>query len=278
MSDWFDAGFAEGDEAADPRLEQYVRYHAGDGGRGSVVLIGVAHDHPASVARVARVLDAVPPDVLALELPPLAVPLFRRYADDEYVPPRLGGEMSAAIQTAEGARVAGIDGPNPAYLRLLLRRVIADGVSMSDVLEIAGDSLRGLGHALACRAGASFGRLTSVTPKLYTHIAYDSASYDTPAAQARHERDHVDRRRSFLRVVELPRATALLDAVREESMALRLTDLRATGDVVAVVGIEHLDALSERLGDDASSARGDDASSTGQGASSTGGDGPIGGD
>jgi len=271
MSDWFDAEFAEGDEAADPRLERYVRYHPCDGGRGSVVLIGVAHDHPASVARVAHVLDAVAPDVLALELPPLAVPLFRRYADDEYVPPRLGGEMSAAIQTAEGARVAGIDGPNPAYLKRLLRRVIADGVSMSDVLEIAGDSLRGLGHALACRAGASLGRLTPVTPKLYTHIAYDSASYDTPAAQARHEREHVDRRRSFLRVVELPRATALLDAVREESMALRLTDLRATGDVVAVVGIEHLD-------DDASSARGDDAGSTAQGAGSTGGDGPIGGD
>ena len=258
MSDWFDADVAGEGEAADPRLEQYVRYHPGGDGRGAVVLLGVAHDHPSSVARVARFLDAAAPDVLALELPPLAVPLFREYAADEYVPPRLGGEMSAAIQTARGARVAGIDGPNAAYLKLLFRRLITEGVSMREVTEIAGDSLRGVGHALACRFGATLSRLTPVTPKLYAHIAYDSASFDTPSAQAEHEREHVTRRRSFLRVVELPRVPALLDSVREESMALRLTELRATGDVVAVVGIEHLDALSERLGDDAGSTRGDD--------------------
>ncbi|WP_435073021.1 hypothetical protein [Halorubrum sp. HHNYT27] len=258
MSDWYDGEVAGEGEAVDPRLEKFILYHPGENGRNAVFLVGVAHDHPSSVARVAHLLDAVAPDVLALELPPLAIPLFRLYAADEYVPPRLGGEMSTAIQRAGDARIVGIDGPNAAYIKLLVRRVIADRVSVSDVSDIVGDSLKGVGHALACRFGASIGRLTSCVPKLYTHIAYDSASFDTPSAQARHEQSHVTERQSFLRVVELPRATSLIDAVREESMAVRLTELRSTGDVVAVVGIEHLEELSEQLGNTARSTGGAD--------------------
>lgn len=258
MSDWFDADCAGEGEAADPRLDQYTLFHPGEGDRGAVLLIGVAHDHPASVARVARLLDAYAPDVLALELPPLAVPLFRLYADDEYVPPRLGGEMSTAIQAAGDVQIVGIDGPNTAYLKLLFRRLVTERVPVSDLPDVGRDLLRGAGHALACRLGASVGRLTPLTPKMYTHITYDSTSFDTPFAQAEHERNHVTERQSFLRIVELPRVTTLIDAVREESMALQLKELRSTDDVVAVVGIEHLDELSDRLDDEAESTRGSD--------------------
>jgi pheromone shutdown protein TraB len=251
MLDRFDVDRAGEDGAADPRLGQYTRCHAGGDDRGGVLLIGVAHDHPSSVARVAHLLDAVEPDVLALELPPLAVPLFRSYAGDEYVPPRLGGEMSTAIQAADDARTVGIDGPNATYLKLLCRRLIAERLPVRDLLDVGRDLLRGVGQALACRVGASVARLTPFTPKVYAHVAYDSASFDTPFAQAEHERNHVTERQSFLRVVGLPRVVTLIDAVREESMAERLTALRATDDVVAVVGIEHLDELSERLGDEA---------------------------
>lgn len=258
MSDCFDSDFPAEDETMDPRLEQYVRCCPAENDHGAVTLVGVAHDHPSSVARVAHLLKTISPDVLALELPPLAVPLFRQYADDEYVPPRLGGEMSTAIQTADDPRIVGIDGPSATYFRLLLWRMIAERSSMEDIAEVVRDVTRGVGHALACRLGAVVGRLTPFTPKVYAHIAYDCASFDSPSTQARHERNHVAERRAFLRVVELPPATALIDEVREESMATRLTELRSTGDVVAIVGIEHLDDLAERLGGDTESPSGDD--------------------
>ncbi|MFC6768739.1 hypothetical protein ACFQE6_28125, partial [Natrinema soli] len=47
---------------------------------GDLVLLGVVHDHPASIARVERVLQRVEPETLALELPPVAMPLYRIYA------------------------------------------------------------------------------------------------------------------------------------------------------------------------------------------------------
>jgi pheromone shutdown protein TraB len=258
MSDCPAGEHIAGDEADDPRLQQYVRRHPAGNGRGEVLLIGVAHDHPASVARVAHVLKTVSPDVLALELPSLAVPLFRHYADDEYVPPRLGGEMSTAMQTAGDVRTVGIDGPNAAYFRRLAQRVIGERLPREDALEVLRDVVKGAGQALACRFGAVIGRLTPYTPKVYTHIAYDCASYDSPATQAEHERSHVTERRTFLRVVDLPRSTSLIDEVREEWMATRLTELRATSDVVAVVGIEHLDELSARLGDEPEAASDED--------------------
>jgi pheromone shutdown protein TraB len=250
MFDCSDVDFTEEDGTTDPRLEGYLRCHPGDGDRGAVLLIGVAHDHPASMARVARVLETITPEVLALELPPLAVPLFRRYANDDHVPPRLGGEMSTAIQAVDRVRVVGIDGPNAKYLRLLLQHVVTDRFSPREIVDLFGDVARGMAHALACRIGATIGRATPHTPKVYAHIQYDSTLFDSPQIQAKDERSHVTERQSFLRAIELPRTTAVVDEVREASMAAQLTELRLTGDVVAVVGIEHLGELLERLDDE----------------------------
>jgi hypothetical protein len=102
---------------------RYVETLAGTGDAGAVVLVGVVHDHPASVARVHRVVEATQPDVLALELPPLAVPLYEAHAAEGETPPALGGEFSAAVQAASTDDVVGIVRPSVGFTRTFLRRL-----------------------------------------------------------------------------------------------------------------------------------------------------------
>lgn len=234
--------------AGDPRTsERFFRCLPGDGGSGSVLLVGVVHDHPASVSRVARLLERVTPDVLALELPPLAVPLFDWYARDVYTPPRLGGEMSMALQAAGNARTVGIDAPTVSYLRSLARTFIS-GRAPLDLLGAALVDLAGaIRHAVVCRIGSVFGRLTGLRIRLYTPITYDSTVLDTPTDQAVHEDRHLAQQRAFIRAITVPPIQRVIDGTRETSMAAQLDDLRAEGDVVAVLGMEHLDAVAEGL-------------------------------
>jgi hypothetical protein len=57
----------------DPRLnEDFWRVVSGDGG--DVILVGVVHDHPSSCHRVRTLAEEFDPDVVGLELPPLAIP------------------------------------------------------------------------------------------------------------------------------------------------------------------------------------------------------------
>lgn len=248
MFDCTDVAAALEDEPADPRLDpDTVRCLPATADGGPVVLVGVVHDHPASVYRVRRLLRELEPAVLALELPPLAVPLFERYADDAHTPPRLGGEMSVAIQAAGDARTVGIDAPDGPYLRMLVSRARSGDVPREVVRTVARDTARGVAHTLACRVGAVVSRLTGVSPVLYTHIRYPTTLLDAPADQAAHEAAHLDRQRAFLGVVEPPPATALVDETREARMAERLRALRADGGVVAVVGMNHLDPIRDRL-------------------------------
>src|SRR6056297_2195481 len=102
------------DALTDPRMnDEYVR-RLPDAG---VTLVGVVHDHPASVHRAREVVRERDPDVVALEAPPLAMPLYETYARESRTPPTFGGEMSAAAQAAreEDAEVVGIDGPTVAF-------------------------------------------------------------------------------------------------------------------------------------------------------------------
>mgnify|MGYP006287611243 CR=1 FL=1 len=235
-------------DGTDPRVtEESVWCVPGTDHSGTVLLVGVVHDHPASVTRAARLVEALDPDILALELPPLAVSLFELYAHDDHTPPRLGGEMSAALQAASDARAVGIDAPNPRYLRRLARQLLADRPPRAVTVSVLRDLVAVSAHALACRRGALLGTSTPLRPRIYEHLQHDSSLLDSPDVQAADERAHLAQHRAFLGAIELPPKTLLVDGLREETMAARLDALRREGDVVAVVGMEHAPPLSARL-------------------------------
>lgn len=239
----------------DPRMtERYVRTVPGDddGAGGDVVLIGVVHDHPASVFRVRRIVESVDPDVLALELPPLALPLFEAYADDRRTPPPLGGEMSAAIQAASRSgtptQVAAVDGPSPAFAGRLLAELYRESASR----ETAATTLRGLvrvtRHAVTCRLAAVASR-GPVTLEVDGAHAYEVCHDDEPAVQAADEHRQISKATTALRAFGSTPATRLRDRTREAHMAEGIAARLRDGDVVAVVGLDHLESLEDRLTD-----------------------------
>ena len=237
---------AVADDGGDPRVTaETVRCLPGRGDRGAVLVVGVVHDHPASLFRVAHLVETARPAILALELPPLAVPLFRSYARDGRTPPPLGGEMSGAIQAAGDARGVGIDGPSLRYLWVLAGRV---GTDTSVVRAVVRDTLGDVRQAVTTRIGAVVGRYTPLRAQVYDHIGYEVTMFDSPAEQAAHELAHVERQRTFMRAVQVPAGRRAVDDAREATMLGRLRTLRRQGDVVAVVGLDHLDTLGDRLG------------------------------
>lgn len=213
-------------------------------------LVGVVHDHPASIARVERVIETIEPDVLALELPPAAVPLYRAYASEATARslPRFGGEMSVAIQTAIDADIVGIDAPNWSFFRRLLTRLVADRVPASTarrVISTVGGATR---SAVTCRIAATLTHATSLTVTCDDPIEYDCSHADPAAEQAAHERSHVAGVQALLGSVDTDgSALAYRDETRERCMIDRLDEIRATDSAVAVVGIDHLDPIETAL-------------------------------
>ncbi|APW97476.1 hypothetical protein CHINAEXTREME_06690 [Halobiforma lacisalsi AJ5] len=235
----------------DPRVtRQFCRRLPG--ADGDVTLLGVVHDHPASVGRVERVLEVVDPETVALELPPAAVPLYEAYARDaatQSAPPRFGGEMSAAIRAAPDAEVVGIDAPNWSFLRRLLTRLVADRASAETARRVVSSLGAASREALTCRIAATVTNATSMTVARDEHepIEYDCDHDDPPERQAAHERSHVAGVRALLGGVD-DGALAYRDDTREECMVDRLETLRhEAGDVVAVVGIDHLETIADEL-------------------------------
>ncbi|OVE85269.1 TraB/GumN family protein [Natronolimnobius baerhuensis] len=236
---------------ADPRITPEYCRHIG-GAAGNCYLLGVVHDHPASVGRVERVLEAVDPDTLALELPPAAVALYRTYADDtdaDEGPPRFGGEMSAAIRATD-ADVVGIDAPNWSFLRRVVARLVADRASAATARRVISSLSGATREALTCRVAATLNHATSMTVAYDDPIEYECSHDDSPAEQADHERGHVATVQALLGSVDTDgSALAYRDETRERCMSDRLAELRADtdGDVVAVVGVDHLETLAETL-------------------------------
>lgn len=232
---------------ADPRLDsEYVR-RSTDDGAGDVLLVGVVHDHPSSKYRVQELVAREAPDVLALELPPLAIPLFEQYAEDERTPPALGGEMSTAVQAAETGRVEAIDGPAPRFLRRLVATLRREDASRSTVRTTARRFASITKHAAVCRLAACLGVHTSLRVEVDSPVDHECRRTDAPERQAADERRHVRRATSVMSALQTAPASRCCDEAREAHMAARLADLREEGDVLAVVGIGHLDAVSERL-------------------------------
>jgi len=233
---------------SDPRTTgEFVRHVPGRGDEGDVVVTGVVHAHPASTHRVRAVIESTDPDVLALELPPMAVPLFERYAQDTQRPPASGGEMSAAIQAATPRTVAGIDGPTPAMLGRLAAELYRSDAGLSTLVTL----VRGLGsvskHAVACRLAATFQEVTIFRSAVESSEDHDCVRSDPPGQQAADERAQIRRAASVRNVFGESAAVRLRDEAREAHMANRLSALRKDGTVVAVVGVDHLDPLAARL-------------------------------
>ncbi|MFW5963680.1 MAG: hypothetical protein ACOCQM_02350 [Natronomonas sp.] len=237
------------DVDSDPRVTgEYVRQVSGD--TGTLTLVGVVHDHPASTYRVRQVVEELDPDVLALELPPISIPLFEQYAATDRCPPVFGGEMSAAIQAAAPNIAVGIDRPTGGFFRRLGRNLLQERPSLKTTRNVVSNAIKTTKHAVVCRVAAAIGARTSVRLEVDSPVSHDIDWTDTPEAQAGDERDQIRRSRSFMnafRTASRSRASRLEDAAREEDMATRLLELREEGNTVAVVGIDHLDSLAERL-------------------------------
>jgi hypothetical protein len=233
----------------DPRTTgEYVRRLPGDSG--TLTLVGVVHDHPASTYRVRRITKMSSPDILALELPPLAIPLFEQYARDDRSPPTFGGEMSAAMQIARTDTTVGIDRPTCSFFLRLARNVLYERPSLTIVQNLLSGACSVTKHAIVCRLAAAVAARTPVRLEVDFPTAHDTDWWDTPEDQALDERRQIRRSRSFIDAMwtdDISCASRLEDSTREEHMADRLSALREEGDIVAIVGIDHLDSLRERL-------------------------------
>ena len=236
-------GFTESFD--DPRVTSPFCRRLRDGAS-NLTLVGVVHDHPASVGRVEAVLERCQPAVLALELPPSAISLYRAYADglEPGSTPRFGGEMSAAIARVPDATVVGIDAPNWTFCRRLATRLVADRADAGTARTLAGSVAGAARTALACRFAATVTDATSMTVTTDEQIEYACTEADPPARQAAHERAHVAGIRALVGGATPP-ALAYRDEARESCMVDRLAAVREEGEVVAVVGVDHLDPLAE---------------------------------
>jgi len=233
--------------SADPRLRsECLRRVTGED---SVVLVGVLHDHPASLYRVQAIVESEDPDLLALELPPLAVPLAAQPWRRPLVVGLLGGEMSAAIQAAATDRVVGIDGPTPSFFRQLARRLVRERASASTALQTLRSAVSITKDAVACRVAAAVTANSRFEVGVGTSTGYETGWSDDPSTQAEDEHSQITRANAVLSAFEQPPSAHYRTTTRERHMAERLRASSTDGDVVAVVGMGHLDAVAGRLAD-----------------------------
>lgn len=236
-------------DSADPRITgTYLRQVSTPDA--TVTLVGVAHDHPASVYRVRTVISHCDPDTLALELPPLAISRFEQYATAAQTPPATGGEMSAAIQAAPTDSLVGIDRPTPGYCRRLLETLLRVRPDLPTVRETLAQARSPFTHAVCYRLAAALDR-TPLDLGVESPVDHSVNRTDDPSTQAADEHRQVRRSRAVLDSLgsrSRRRGSQIEREAREAEMADRLSQLR--GCVVAVVGISHLDALAERLDSD----------------------------
>lgn len=233
---------------SDPRMnDEYVRRLP----ESDLTLVGVVHDHPASIYRARAVVRGHDPDVVALEAPPLATPLYRAYARDSRTPPEFGGEMSAAAQAAAecDAAVVGVDAPTVGFVGRLARNCWRERASPGTVRRLASGVAAVTRHALVCRVAAAVASRTSLRVEVDAPVEHDCDHCDPPAKQAQDERRQAQRSRSLLRALDPPQPVRLRDETREEYMADKLESLQRRGETVAIVGLDHLDAVAEQIGE-----------------------------
>lgn len=235
--------------ATDPRVnDEYIRTIS-EGEGDDLTLVGVVHDHPASVYRARVLITMYAPEVVALEVPPVATPLYQAYAGDSQTPPSFGGEMSAAVQAARNcdAEVVGIDAPTPKFLAQLTRNCWRERASSKTLRRVLSGVTSVTRHAILCRAAAAVADRTSFRVEVDDPVVHDCGREDSPDVQARDERKQASRSQSLLQALEPPEAVLLRDETREDCMAERLQSLRCQGKTVAILGLDHLDGIAERI-------------------------------
>ena len=249
MSDVRSASPPEGDPGPDseedPRLRSRYLRRIDPDDRAPITLVGVVHDHPASVYRVRSIVGRLDPDVLALELPPLALGLYRLYADPR-VGPDFGGEMSAALAAGERARPIGIDGPSRRFCRHLAAALGRQRPRPKTVGSVLSETLSASAQAIACAAARPLCERTPLLIRVGAPRRYDCSPADTPSRQAHDEDRQVRAARALAASTDAP-ARATRDAARDACMADAILDTEPDERVVAVVGVAHLDSLAARL-------------------------------
>ena len=227
----------------DPRLDgQYVRLI--DATPEPVVLVGVVHDHPASVYRARRTVTALDPETVALEAPDAVTPVFASHArtDDS-----TGGEMTAAVAAAGDADVVGVDAPGRGTLRSLAAVLADERPGPSAVAGTLRNLARIGAHAARGRLQAAGVPARWLGGEFDRSQEYDCATTDPASEQAADETTRLERSTSLLRAFDPPPATRVLDAVRERQMGQRIAGLAADDVVVAVVGFSHLDGVENEI-------------------------------
>lgn len=244
---------------SDPRIgpDNLRAYHA-DGD--PLVLVGAVHDHPASAFRARRAVTTLAPDVVGVELPGLALPLFERRAmegasggpggvGDRCRDAEPGGEFGAALAAAAeiDARRAGIDALGPSFARSLLRELRDRDASLGTARRVLAAVRNVASHAVSCRLAASLGERWPRDPGRDARFDHDVSPGAEPERLAEHEARQLSRSRSVLRALERPMADDVVDAARERTMAANLDGLRSAGGTVAVVGFDHFEGIEAHL-------------------------------
>lgn len=233
------------DTPDDPRVDQtHVRTVPTD--TAPIILIGVVHDHPSSAHRVRTIVEAVDPSTVALELPALAVPLYEAFARAEPDETR-GGEMRAAIEVTDDARIVGIDAPSRRFCRALLATYRESDASASELRRVLTGLARVTRRGLHCRLAAPIVRWTPFDVNVDRPTKHGCTPADEPSVQAADERRQIARSVALLGALDGGTATALRDQARERAMAAALEGYCGAGAVVAVVGRDHLDPVAELL-------------------------------
>jgi|AntDeeMinimDraft_5_1070356.scaffolds.fasta_scaffold00019_6 pheromone shutdown protein TraB len=227
----------------DPRLDrEFWRFVPATTGQSAAILVGVVHDHPASMHRVETLIREFEPDAVGLELPATSLPHFVRTANAKEAGD--GGEMAAAIAAAGNADVEPIDTLGRRFFDRFARRARTVGASFGTVRRALRNVGRIVRHAVAVR----FERQDATA--VYGDGGPTVTRTDAPSVQADDERTQVARSRSLLGAIERPPADVLLDETRERTMAANVDELRESGTVVAVVGMDHLDDVADELAAD----------------------------
>ena len=245
----------------DPRVDpDQLRLFDSQAGN-PLLLVGCVHDHPASVYRVRALVEALRPDVVAVELPGLAVPLFEAVGRESDGEPSTGGEMSEALAAGveTGAERVGIDTLDGRFARSLARELRRESPSLGTIRRVLESVSNVSRHALSCRLSAALGRYGTAAPverRTYEHEVDTGAP---PAVQADDEQRQLTRSLSVLRAFERPVANDVVDAARERTMVSHLLPLATRGGVVAVVGFDHLSGITELLEERCETRRDPDA-------------------